>query len=163
MLAAWNRWIADFCTVDPQRLKGVGCVILDDVDGAIREMERCRELGLASVNVPSQLEGPHYGTDAYDRFWAAAQDLDMPISTHIGSTRGALSHSRAREAMRRMAAGPVRDYSSGAVALPGPGTGRPRLQPPRVPGCPTHGAPRRRRGPGDDASRGAGDRRRPKQ
>ena len=118
VLAAWNRWIADFCKVDPQRLKGVGCVILDDIDGAIREMERCRELGLASINVPSQLEGPHYGTDAYDRFWAAAQDLDMPISTHIGSTRGALSHSRAREAMRRMAAGPVRNYKSGAGALP---------------------------------------------
>ena len=40
------------------------------------------------------------------------------ISTHIGSTRGALSHSRARDQMRRMVAGPVRDYTSGAVVLP---------------------------------------------
>lgn len=118
VLSAWNGWIADFCRGRSARLRGVGCVVLDDVDWAIAEMERCRELGLATVNVPSQLEGPHYGTDAYDRFWAAAQDFEMPVSTHIGSTRGALSHSRAREQMRRMAAGPVRDYTSGAVVLP---------------------------------------------
>jgi predicted TIM-barrel fold metal-dependent hydrolase len=118
VLAAWNDWIADFCSADPERLKGVGCVVLDDVDHAIAELERCKRLGLATVNVPSQLEGEHYGTDAYDRFWAAAQDHEMPISTHIGSTRGALSHSRAREQMRRMVQGPVRDYTSGAVVLP---------------------------------------------
>ena len=118
VLSAWNRWIADFCRQHPERLKGVGCVVLDDVDRAIRELERCKELGLATVNVPSQLEGPHYGTGAYDRFWAAAQDLEIPISTHIGSTRGALSHSRARDHVRRMAAGPVRDFTSGAVVLP---------------------------------------------
>jgi predicted TIM-barrel fold metal-dependent hydrolase len=118
VLSAWNRWIADFCRDRSDRLRGVGCVVLDDVEVAIAEMERCKSLGLASVNVPSQLEGPHYGTEAYDRFWAAAQDLDMPISTHIGSTRGALSHSRAREQMRRMSSGPVRDYTHGAMVLP---------------------------------------------
>ncbi|MBW2425082.1 MAG: amidohydrolase [Deltaproteobacteria bacterium] len=117
-LAAWNSWIADFCNVAPDRLKGVGCIVLDDIDQAISEMTRCKELGLATMNVPSQLEGDHYGTSAYDRFWAAAQDLAMPISTHIGSTRGALSHSRAREQMRRMVEGPIRDYTHVAVALP---------------------------------------------
>ena len=118
VLAAWNRWIADFCKVSPERLKGVGCVVLDDIDRAIAEMERCKRLGLATVNVPSQLEGPHYGTDTYDRFWAAAQDLDMPISTHIGSTRGALSHSRAVDHMKRMAGEPIHDYADGSMALP---------------------------------------------
>jgi len=118
VLAAWNGWIGDFCRDRSERLKGVGCVVLDDVEHAIAEMERCKRLGLATVNVPSQLEGEHYGTGAYDRFWAAAQDLEMPISTHIGSTRGALSHSRAREQMRALVAGPVRDYTSGAVVLP---------------------------------------------
>jgi predicted TIM-barrel fold metal-dependent hydrolase len=118
VLSAWNGWIAEFCGIAPERLKGVGCVALDDVDRAIAEMTRCKTLGLATVNVPSQLEGDHYGTDHYDRFWAAAQDLEMPISTHIGSVRGALSHSRAREAMRRLVAGPVRDHTHVAPALP---------------------------------------------
>ena len=118
VLAAWNRWIADFCREEPRRLKGVGCVVLDDIDWAIAEMQRCAERGLATINVPSQLEGPHYGTDAYDRFWAAAQDLELPVSTHIGSTRGVRSHSRAVEHMQHLVSGPVRDYSSGAVVLP---------------------------------------------
>ncbi|NRA00002.1 MAG: amidohydrolase [Myxococcales bacterium] len=118
VLTAWNHWIADYCKAAPERLKGVGCVILDDVDLAIAEMQRCKRSGLATVNVPSQLDGDHYGTPSYDRFWAAAQDLEMPISTHIGSVRGEKSHSRAVEYMQRMVAGPVRDYTSGAVALP---------------------------------------------
>jgi len=118
VLRAWNDWIADFCRVAPERLKGVGCVVLDDLDAAIAEMERCKRLGLATVNVPSQLEAQHYGTPHYDRFWAAAQDLEMPISTHIGSTRGVLSHSRAKEDMRRLVEGPVRDYTHVAAALP---------------------------------------------
>jgi len=118
VLAAWNGWIADYCRAAPDRLRGVGCVILDDVDSAIAEMDRCRHLGLATVNVPSKLEGPHYGTGAYDRFWAAAQDLEMPVSTHIGSNRGAHGHGRAKEWMQRLVAGPVRDYTSGAIALP---------------------------------------------
>jgi predicted TIM-barrel fold metal-dependent hydrolase len=118
VLDAWNRWIADFCQVAPDRLKGVGCVVLDDIDYAIAEMERCKEAGLATVNVPSQLEGSHYGTDAYDRFWAAAQDLEMPVSTHIGSVRGAASHSRARDHMRHMTMGPSRDYAVVDIAIP---------------------------------------------
>ena len=118
VLAAWNRWIADYCRVAPERLKGVGCLILDDVELAIAEMERCKRAGLATVNVPSKLEGPHWGTPAYDRFWAAAQDLELPISTHIGSNRGAHAHGRAKEWTQRLVAGPLRDYTSGAIALP---------------------------------------------
>ena len=104
--------------VAPDRLRGVGCVILDDIDVAIAETTRCKRLGLATVNVPSKPLGPHYGSDAYDRFWAAAQDLEMPVSTHIGSNRGVHAHSRQKERMRRMVAGPTRDFSSGAIALP---------------------------------------------
>jgi predicted TIM-barrel fold metal-dependent hydrolase len=117
-LRAWNDWIASYTQVAPDRLKGVGCVILDDIDAAIVEMTRCRELGLPTVNVPSKPEGDHYGSQSYDRFWAAAQDLDMPVSTHIGSNRGIHAHTRHKERMRRMVAGPTKDYSSGAIALP---------------------------------------------
>jgi len=118
VLRAWNTWIADYTRVAPDRLKGVGCVILDDVEAAIAEMTRCRELGLPTVNVPSKLEGDHYGTDRFDRFWAAAQDLDLPVSTHVGSNRGVHAHSRHRERMQRMTAGRVRDYTRGGIALP---------------------------------------------
>jgi len=118
VLAAWNGWIAAYCRAAPHRLKGVGCVILDDVDLAIAEMERCRRLGLATVNVPSRLEGPHYGTGAYDRFWAAAQDLDLPVSTHIGSNRGVHAHGRAKEWTQRLVAEPLREYGNGQIALP---------------------------------------------
>src|SRR2546428_8214353 len=36
---AYNDWLYDYCEVCPQRLKGVGLVALQDVEGAIAEMQ----------------------------------------------------------------------------------------------------------------------------
>src|SRR5881628_1220379 len=37
---AYNDWLHDYCQVCPQRLKGIGLVALQDIDGAIAEMHR---------------------------------------------------------------------------------------------------------------------------
>src|SRR5262245_18461058 len=94
VLAAWNSWVADFCRGHADRLWGVGCVILDDVEAAIKELERCKGLGFPTVNIPLKNEHESYGTKAFDRFWAASQDLDMPLSTHTGSLRGIHNNMR---------------------------------------------------------------------
>jgi predicted TIM-barrel fold metal-dependent hydrolase len=94
VLAAWNSWIADFCKGHEDRLWGVGCVALDDVDVAIEELERCKKLGFPTVNIPLKNEHEPYNTKAFDRFWAAAQDLEMPLSTHTGSLRGRHNNMR---------------------------------------------------------------------
>jgi predicted TIM-barrel fold metal-dependent hydrolase len=44
VLRGWNGWIADYTRIAPDRLKGVGCVILDDVDWAIEEMIHVRSV-----------------------------------------------------------------------------------------------------------------------
>jgi predicted TIM-barrel fold metal-dependent hydrolase len=87
-MAVYNDWLADFCSEDPNRLKGIAMLNLDDVDTAVRELERCRNLGLGGALI-AVMPPPWqpYRDPVYDRFWAAAQDLDVPLSLHVATDR----------------------------------------------------------------------------
>ena len=37
---AYNDWLAEFCSVNPRRLKGVALVALQDIDAAIKEVDQ---------------------------------------------------------------------------------------------------------------------------
>lgn len=80
----YNDWIAEYCAGTPGRLVGIPCISTYDVDRAIAELARCKELGLKGAQVwhvpPVGLE---YTTDHYERFWSAAEEMDMPINLHI--------------------------------------------------------------------------------
>ncbi len=83
---AYNNYIAEFCKPYPDRLKGIAMLNVDDAEEAIRELERSAKLGLAGAQIPiTPMLG--YEQPAYERFWAAAQDLDMPLSLHVGTVR----------------------------------------------------------------------------
>ena len=81
---AYNNWMADFCSVAPDRLLSVAPVPLVDVEMAIAEMRRVvREHGVKAVLVRSNPYRDRVLSDAaYDSFWAAAQDLDCTIALH---------------------------------------------------------------------------------
>jgi predicted TIM-barrel fold metal-dependent hydrolase len=87
-MRAYNDWIAEFCSHDARRLKGLAMLNVDDVDEAVRELERVRALGLvgALISVAPPAWGS-YRLPIYDRLWAAAQDLGMPLSLHVGTDR----------------------------------------------------------------------------
>jgi predicted TIM-barrel fold metal-dependent hydrolase len=87
-MRVYNDWIADFCKHDPRRLKGLAMLNVDDVDEAVGELERARALGLvgALISVAPPAWGS-YRLPLYDRLWAAAQDLAMPLSLHVGTDR----------------------------------------------------------------------------
>lgn len=80
----YNDWIIEYCSVAPDRLFGIGNLSCYNIENAVAELERCKKAGLCGAMVwqvpPDQF--PFHG-DHYDRLWAAAQALDMPISLHI--------------------------------------------------------------------------------
>jgi uncharacterized protein len=79
----YNRWVADFCKADPRRLCAVGTIPLQDVDLALRELEHIAKLGLCGATIrPTPYNGRRLNDPAYDRFWAAAQDLNLPVAVH---------------------------------------------------------------------------------
>src|SRR4051794_19777364 len=70
---AYNDWLAEFCSHDTSRLKGVAMVNVDDPEEGAAELARVRAAGLAGamVTIAPPQERP-FTAPAYDRFWAAA-------------------------------------------------------------------------------------------
>jgi len=87
---AYNDWLSDFCRTDPERLRGIALINIEDVGEAVRELTRARKLGLAGAMITvAPPEERSYDHKMYEPFWAAAQDLGMPISLHIDTNRPA--------------------------------------------------------------------------
>ncbi len=84
----YNDWLAGFCSHDRRRLHGVALIALEDVGAGKKELERCAAAGLkgAMIYGCAPAQRPYLSRD-YDPFWAAAQDLEMPLSLHV-FTRG---------------------------------------------------------------------------
>jgi predicted TIM-barrel fold metal-dependent hydrolase len=79
----YNDWLAEFVSYDPKHMAGLAMISLYDPKAGARELERCAKMGLKGAMIwcsPPQ-EQP-YSSDFYDPFWAAAQELKMPISLH---------------------------------------------------------------------------------
>ena len=105
--SAYNDWMAEFCQPFPHRLKGIGMLNLESVQVAIKEMERCANLGLAGAMIPVYPpEERGYDSPVYDPLWAAAQDLKMPLSLHI-NTRLLINNSRYMGGHARVQSGPA--------------------------------------------------------
>jgi predicted TIM-barrel fold metal-dependent hydrolase len=83
----YNRWVADFCSVDPQRLMGLVYIPVHDIDAAVKELEKGAEAGLRVVNFPApgRPGALEFNNPAWDRFWAACQDLGFTLATHSGT------------------------------------------------------------------------------
>jgi uncharacterized protein len=79
-----NDWVLDYCSVAPERLIGIGCLGLPDVDIALAEMERAATRGVRGFAIPAHVDPARpYCHEDYDRFWAAAQDFGVPLTMHI--------------------------------------------------------------------------------
>lgn len=81
---AYNDWINEYSQAAPDRLFAVACISVYNIDVAIAEMEQRKKEGAVGAMI-WQVPPPHlpFLSDHYERFWAAAQDLDMPVDLHI--------------------------------------------------------------------------------
>ena len=93
MFRAYNDWLSDFCHPYPKRLKGIAMINIDDVDDGIRELQRSAKLGLTGEMIPMVPLEKRYDDPVYEPFWAAAQDLQMPLSLHLGTLRSSAAVS----------------------------------------------------------------------
>ncbi|HSF34152.1 MAG TPA: amidohydrolase family protein [Candidatus Tectomicrobia bacterium] len=87
ILRAYNDWLADFCKPCPNRLKGIAMLNVDDPDDAASELQRAAKMGLAGGMIPLRPMEHRYDHPKYEPLWAAAQDLGMPLSLHVGTYR----------------------------------------------------------------------------
>jgi predicted TIM-barrel fold metal-dependent hydrolase len=103
---AYNDWLADFCSADPARLKGIAMLNVDDVSDAVRELERTARMGFSGAMITEYPpEDRRYDHPDYEPLWAAAASLGLPISLHtatrrVGSNAGSVQRS-VKDASRR--------------------------------------------------------------
>ena len=84
----YNDWVAEFRSHDPKRLYPVALISLEDIPTAVKELERAAKLGLSGGMIwGAPPEDRPYYSPVYDPFWTAAQDLDMPLSLHVVTSR----------------------------------------------------------------------------
>lgn len=82
----YNRWLADFCSVEPERHVGLAYLPLWDLDLAASELEWARDAGLRGVNFPAPRRSlPDYNDPVWEPFWSACETYGMPLNTHSGS------------------------------------------------------------------------------
>jgi predicted TIM-barrel fold metal-dependent hydrolase len=78
----YNRWLAGYCRQHPARLFGVGLVPIEDVPASIAIMREAKELGLVAIMVPAVLKTRNLDHADLEPFYAAAEELDMPLGVH---------------------------------------------------------------------------------
>ncbi|HXJ78436.1 MAG TPA: amidohydrolase family protein [Candidatus Methylomirabilis sp.] len=85
---AYNEWLGEeYCPVSRDRLIGLGVIPWTTLDDAIAELEHCAQLGLKGVALGVFPSGKSYATPEDDRFWAAALEMRMPLTVHVGFDR----------------------------------------------------------------------------
>src|SRR5260370_34251728 len=82
MIRYLNDQIAAMIAQAPERFVGLGAVPLQDVDAAIRELEYCKQLKFAGVEIASHVNGVSIGDARYEPFCAAAEKEAAAIFVH---------------------------------------------------------------------------------
>jgi len=95
---AYNEWLAEMCDEAPDRLVGLSLISVYDVDHAVKALERWTRRGLRGAMISCvPPEGTEYSQPLYEPFWAAAEDLGVPISIHTLTTSRQANYRFSRE------------------------------------------------------------------
>lgn len=83
-LSRWlNDHIAAVCRGHPSRFVGLGTIPMNAPGLAVKELERCvRDLGMAGVQIGSNVNGRNIGEAEFEEVFAAAQELDACVFVH---------------------------------------------------------------------------------
>ena len=90
-LQIYNRWLADFVSVEPERHIGLAYLPMWDIDAAVAEVEWAAAAGLRGVNFPPPGRAGHleYNNVAWEPFWSACEATGMSLHTHSSGGGGA--------------------------------------------------------------------------
>jgi predicted TIM-barrel fold metal-dependent hydrolase len=79
---AYNRWLAYFCSVAPERFAGMASVRFDDPALAIEEIERAHDSGLKGVMIPTFTEELPLFDPHFDPIWSVIEEREMVLTSH---------------------------------------------------------------------------------
>ncbi len=89
-LRAHNRWLADWCAEYPARRAGIGQMLLNDVEEAVRDVHWIADHGLRGgvllPGVPPDSPIPPLHARVYDPVWRACEERGVIVNAHGGSS-----------------------------------------------------------------------------
>jgi predicted TIM-barrel fold metal-dependent hydrolase len=94
MFDAYNEWLAEYCSLNTSRLIGLGQTAIETPEQGIKDLEQIKKMGLKGVMMPGYPTLEDYDSPIYDDFWAAATELDLPLSFHILTYKDGLGKAR---------------------------------------------------------------------
>lgn len=77
-----NDGIADIVTRFPTRFAGLGTVPMQDAKLAVRELERCKEIGLKGVQIGTNVNQKNLSEPEFFEFFEACHALSMAVFIH---------------------------------------------------------------------------------
>lgn len=77
-----NDHIAEIVTEFPLRFVGLGTVPMQDVSLAIKELERCKQIGLKGVQIGTNVNQLNLSEPQFFDFFAACVEQDMAVFVH---------------------------------------------------------------------------------
>lgn len=84
--AAYNRWLADLCAADPQRLLPVGLIARHDPSRMVVDLEAVLARGWRAVVMrPEPVGGRTLGHPDLAPFWARCAEAGLPVMLHGGT------------------------------------------------------------------------------
>ncbi|MHB8328674.1 MAG: amidohydrolase family protein [Acidimicrobiales bacterium] len=78
----YNQWAAELCAKSGGRLHAAAVTPVEHLDDAIAVMTEAKELDLVCTVVPPALAERNLDHGDLDRFYSAAEDLDMALGVH---------------------------------------------------------------------------------
>ena len=88
MAMAANEGLAAFCAVAPDRLAWLATVPMQAPERAVAVLRHAAVAGCVGVEVGTGVAGQRLDEDAFEPFWAAAAELDLPVTLHPAYTEG---------------------------------------------------------------------------
>lgn len=77
-----NDEIAEIVQKHPKRFVGLGTVPMQDVKLAVKELERCKEIGLVGVEIGTNINQKNLSEPEFFDFFAACEETGMAIFVH---------------------------------------------------------------------------------
>ena len=84
---AYNRWLAAFCALAPERRCGQMVTSFLDIDQAVEDIHWAKEHGLGGIMLPELTpESRAFIDPELDPIWAACVETGLPLSAHGGAS-----------------------------------------------------------------------------
>lgn len=77
-----NNGIAEIVTKYPKKFIGLGTLPMQDTTLAIKELERCKDIGLVGVQIGTNVNQLNLGEDRFYDIFAACEKLGMAVFVH---------------------------------------------------------------------------------